>query len=153
MFPSPADRSIGSSPSSSADPLNTFSNQISFSDLEQYQDTSDDDRNVSPTSSESSSKNRYLYPRNDTVENLRPEEIRWLYKEETDKKPKWRVFLGYDSLRLECKFREIQQRKDASSGDIDEEAIIVRGGLYQVDVMKKQCVPIYWTGKSNFNIS
>ena len=137
----------------------------------------------SPTHSTCSatSSTHYVYPRIETVDVLRPEEIRWLYKGERDKK--WTAFIGYDSLRIECKYRELQHRKGTASiaklckkhsatklanadntvdggtptedeqsenGNVDEETINVRGGLYQVNVLEKICFPIYWARTGTF---
>ena len=41
----------------------------------------------------------------ETVEDLGPEEFRWFYKAENDKK--WIPFIGYDSLRIEWKYRDL----------------------------------------------
>lgn len=87
---------------------------------------------------------RYLYPQKEFVEELRPEEIRWFYKHENSKK--WTAFIGYDSLRIECRFRALNLSNE--NGDIDEnERILVRGGLFEVDVNSKKCFPVYWSGK------
>ncbi len=103
----------------------------------------------------SPSKNRYLYPPIDTVESLRPEQVRWFYKEENDKK--WTPFIGYDSLRIECKYREVRHRQDCQklledkdfnadqNDEHDHERIVVRGSLFEVDVIDRRCYPIYWT--------
>ena len=127
---------------------------------------------ISSEASTSSSRSRYLYPKIDTVESLRPEEVRWFYKEIGEKK--WTPFIGYDSLRIECKHRELQHRvivsdakfvpdlsetenpigsgdsspDDCSEIEHDPERINVRGGLYEVDVTRKECYPIYWSATS-----
>ncbi|CAL4069820.1 unnamed protein product, partial [Meganyctiphanes norvegica] len=104
------------------------------------------------------------------VEDLRPEEVRWFYKQETDKK--WTPFIGYDSLRIEWKYRDILQepkvcpdgkessqldKTDSSSctspKDLEEECsvaehIVVRGGLYDVNVKLRRCESIYWKGET-----
>ena len=87
---------------------------------------------------------RYLFPQKEFVEELRPEEIRWFYKNEKAKK--WSPFIGYDSLRIECRYRALGLNDE--TGDIDlNDRILVRGGLYEVDVLKNLCTPVYWTGK------
>jgi hypothetical protein len=103
------------------------------------------------------------------VEDLGPEEYRWFYKAEADKK--WIPFIGYDSLRIEWKFRDLLQnglastQKIASSdfsgengltgtNEVDERpfdlgedgTITVRGGLYEVNVKIKKGQSIYWKG-------
>ena len=81
---------------------------------------------------------------------LRPEEIRWLYRDSGSHQKKWLPFIGYDSLRIECKFRETRARlagNSSSCGNAADELVIVRGGLYEVDVIQKMCAPIYWTAE------
>ncbi|KAK3093034.1 hypothetical protein FSP39_010311 [Pinctada imbricata] len=86
-----------------------------------------------------------LFPTKDHVDHLRPEEIRWFYKSEDDKK--WSPFIGYDSLRLECRYRALETVEDQS--EIDTDVILVRGGLHQVDVASRSMTPVYWTGESS----
>ena len=108
----------------------------------------------------------------DTVEVLRPEEIRWFYKAEADRK--WTMFDGYDSQRIEFKHRDLKHLKHAGdgsddldrpgseendsdpqlpaseqgpTGDSGDDTVSVRGGLYQVDVQKRTCFPIYWSAE------
>ena len=98
--------------------------------------------------SERSSSRRYLYPKKETVETLRPEEVRWMYREEGGKR--WEPFIGYDSLRIECKHRELIHGASQRPDEIDNvEMIVVRGGLYECDVVSRKCYPIYWTGKQS----
>ena len=92
-------------------------------------------------------KNKYLYPTNDIVEELRPEEVRWMYKDSNSKR--WIAFIGYDSLRIECKYRELHYGVGGRSED-NIEMIVVRGGLFEADVVTKNCYPIYWSGKIYF---
>lgn len=112
-------------------------------------DTPMSDLSAASSSTSIASRTRYLFPKIDTVESLRPEEVRWFYKEAGDKK--WTPFIGYDSLRLECKFREVLHRRgnktDAVVDDHDNELINVRGGIYEVDVAKRKCLPVYWSAK------
>lgn len=86
-----------------------------------------------------------LFPVNELVDNLRPEEVRWFYKPKSDKT--WHSFIGYDSLRLECRFRALQAINE-DEDIIDNDVISVRGGLYEVDVALKNCRPVYWSGMS-----
>ena len=98
------------------------------------------------------SRNRYLYPKIDTVEPLRPEQVRWFYKGEGDKK--WLPFIGYDSLRIECQYREAITRTGPQDGlDKRSDLINCRGGLYQVDVVERKCHPVYWNLKGMFSTS
>ncbi|KAL3314271.1 Phospholipase ddhd1 [Cichlidogyrus casuarinus] len=76
--------------------------------------------------------------------------IRWFFKDETAKK--WVPFNGYDSIRIETKFREHRFSFDGSNEDIDtsasldslSEMVLVRGGLFEVSLRFKKCIPIYW---------
>ena len=79
-----------------------------------------------------------------SIEVLRPEEIRWMFREREHKK--WIPFIGYDSLRIECKYRELQQSKctGVAASIRCDEFINVKGGLYEVDVSQMKCMPIYW---------
>lgn len=89
---------------------------------------------------------KYLYPKKEFVEELRPEEIRWFYRQEGDKK--WTPFIGYDSLRIECKYREFAFGIGGTN-ERNVEMILVRGGLYECDVISRKCYPVYWTGIDN----
>jgi len=81
---------------------------------------------------------------------LLPEQIRWMYRDSVRHK-KWIPFIGYDSLRLECKYRETCASSAAalstSSRVIADECVVVKGGLYEVDVVQMKCFPIYWSSK------
>lgn len=151
-FPSPADFTIktprGSSSSSAASSSMTERMYSLDSFLQERSNLSDDedfDLDSSGTRSpfnDSPSHKKYLFPQKEFVDELRPEEIRWFYKNEGEKR--WRAFIGYDSLRIECRYRALACDSD---GDIDvNERILVRGGLYDVEVENKKCHPIYWTG-------
>lgn len=90
---------------------------------------------------------KYLFPKKEFVDHLQPEEVRWFYKKDTDKR--WTAFVGYDSLRIECRFRVQQQHgveglTEAEIADLD--LILVRGGMYEVDVPNGVCNPVYWSG-------
>lgn len=101
-----------------------------------------------------------------TVEILGPEEVRWFYKTEGDKK--WTAFIGYDSIKIEWAYREFVHksitvdRKGTTSelgcdfindSEIPQkEKPVVCGGLYEVDVSSLKGFSIYWKGKSVFKI-
>ncbi|PIK60921.1 putative phospholipase DDHD1 [Apostichopus japonicus] len=74
------------------------------------------------------------------VENLTVTEIRWFYKEDTEKK--WSPFIGYDSCQLEWKFQKLVTVGDLSD---DDDVVLVRGGLYEVDVLNRKCSSVYWS--------
>uniref|UniRef100_T1JGN6 DDHD domain-containing protein n=1 Tax=Strigamia maritima TaxID=126957 RepID=T1JGN6_STRMM len=78
----------------------------------------------------------------DKIEELKAEEVRWFYKHYNDKK--WVPFVGYDSLHLEERYRNLKQEiKDF----LTLEKIYVRGGLYETDVESRVCTSIYWAGE------
>ncbi|XP_068231077.1 phospholipase DDHD1-like [Palaemon carinicauda] len=101
----------------------------------------------------------------ETVEDLGPEMVRWFYKIEADKK--WTPFIGYDSLRIEWKYRNLLQdasispegskKESFASGsehsspkepeNVGVERIVVRGGLYEADVKHRKCESLYWQGE------
>ena len=177
MFPSPADGGLGSFRAGMM-PFG-FEKQNGFA----LRDPSDDDddlsseENTSPPSGTTPlaglSHGHQPCSKAGTVEVLRPEEIRWFYKAEGDRK--WMTFDGYDSQRIEFKHRELEQlqRADAGiegperpaeseadggdqrlpageagpAGDGGDNTVSVRGGLYQVDVLKRTCFPIYWSAE------
>ena len=98
-------------------------------------------------SSSNFSKTRFLWNIEETIEVLRPEQVRWFYREIGNKS--WIPFIGYDSLRIECKYREVQHSENKSKDSTHlkyakEERICVRGSLYEVSVTEKKCYPIYW---------
>ena len=60
------------------------------------------------------------------------------------------LFTGYDSLRLETKFRELSVFKRTSDLESRVEKIIVKSDLFEADVINRICVPIYWSGWNSF---
>ncbi|XP_078592111.1 phospholipase DDHD1-like isoform X2 [Branchiostoma floridae x Branchiostoma japonicum] len=84
----------------------------------------------------------------DVVTDLRPEEVRWFYEtEEPGKKPQWEPFIGYDSLRIETKYRQVHFHQGNTPPEEKVDLIVVRGGVHEVCVATKHCYPIYWSGK------
>lgn len=125
------------------------------------------------------------------VGELRPEEVRWFYKSCSDKR--WIEFSGYDSLRIESKYRHsyrewqyynttfsnLENASESYSGntspidhsalpvessdsvssryecneagaaetDPEQHKIVVRGGMYEVDLNTCKCDSIYWPGR------
>lgn len=82
------------------------------------------------------------------AEPLTPEEIRWFYKDGVDKR--WNEFCGYDSLRIERIYQErqslINESNDGTNGLPPAEKIVVRGGMYDIEIDNMKCVSIYWPG-------
>ncbi|XP_018308594.1 phospholipase DDHD1 isoform X2 [Mycetomoellerius zeteki] len=85
----------------------------------------------------------------DYAEPLTPEEVRWFYKDGVDKR--WNEFCGYDSLRIERIYRErqnlISENNDGTNYLSPAEKIVVRGGMYDVEIDNMKCVSIYWPGE------
>jgi len=85
----------------------------------------------------------------DYAEALIPEEIRWFYKDGVDKR--WNEFCGYDSLRIERIYQERQNLISESNDETNDlppaEKIVVRGGMYDIEIDNMKCVSIYWPGE------
>ncbi|XP_020282078.1 phospholipase DDHD1-like [Pseudomyrmex gracilis] len=83
------------------------------------------------------------------AEPLITEEIRWFYKDGVDKR--WNEFCGYDSFRIENIYQERQnligKNNDETNNLPATEKIVVRGGMYDVDIDNMKCVSIYWPGE------
>ncbi|XP_021941113.1 phospholipase DDHD1-like isoform X2 [Zootermopsis nevadensis] len=125
------------------------------------------------------------------VGELGPDEVRWFYKSDSDKR--WIEFSGYDSLRIESKYRNVyhdwqyynkySNKENSSETCFDETSpigqsalpldisnsasyssecngtgatqtldseqyrIVVRGGMYEVDLNTCKCDSIYWPGE------
>lgn len=80
---------------------------------------------------------------------LKPERVRWFWKEDK----KWVPFNGSDSLAIESTFRhisELELKVEDPSKQLNSPRIYdlptVKGRLYSVDVVARQCSPIYWKG-------
>lgn len=72
-----------------------------------------------------------------------PERVRWFYFENR----KWSPFCGRDSLRIEHCFRRLPMQKNDKNMLPDVyELCSVLGGLYDADVVKRICEPVYWKG-------
>lgn len=100
------------------------------------------------------------YLSKETVEVLGPEEVRWFYKSEGDKK--WTPFIGYDSIKIEWAYRHLLHKSvtndaspiDSFKSDVSYKVIeknntdrpVVCGGLYEVDVSLLKGYSIYWKG-------
>ena len=82
------------------------------------------------------------------VANLTVPQVRWFYKDDTNKK--WLPFIGYDSCQLEYKYRQIYVHDDVPD---EIERIPVIGGLFEVDIVEKKCYAIYWEGETSSSSS
>uniref|UniRef100_A0A672L1H7 Phospholipase DDHD1-like n=1 Tax=Sinocyclocheilus grahami TaxID=75366 RepID=A0A672L1H7_SINGR len=100
--------------------------------------------------------------RGEVVTELGPEEVRWFYKED---KRTWKPFVGHDSLKIELAYRkycelnpnEVKRRDAGEETELDSEsinvdAVCVRGGLYEVDINKKDCYPVYWNQQDHIPV-
>ncbi|XP_014219125.1 phospholipase DDHD1-like [Copidosoma floridanum] len=84
------------------------------------------------------------------AEPLLPKEIRWMYKEDVNKR--WVEFCGYDSLRIENAWRQRQCAANENGNGSDSgriERVIVRGGMYDADLENMKCISIYWPGEES----
>uniref|UniRef100_A0A0X3NVM8 C20G8.02-like WWE domain-containing protein n=1 Tax=Schistocephalus solidus TaxID=70667 RepID=A0A0X3NVM8_SCHSO len=73
---------------------------------------------------------------------LPPENVRWFFGPAGLDTSKYEPFRGYDSIRLETKFREsvIQQFSDESLAEL----VVVRDDLFEANITEGTCLPIYW---------
>jgi hypothetical protein len=85
-----------------------------------------------------------------TFDPLKPERVRWFYKSDPKK---WTKFDGFDSLNIEYRYRaNFGNEEEASSLNgsfnyyFQNFTVVVRGGLYEVDLLKKKCTSIFWPG-------
>lgn len=85
----------------------------------------------------------------EAIQGLKADRVRWFVKEDK----KWQPFNGYDSLSIENCYRKIldlEIREEDSSKILNTSSIYemptVKGGLYEVDVVARECKPIYWKG-------
>lgn len=83
-------------------------------------------------------------------EPLLPENVRWFYKSDSKR---WTKFDGFDSLNIEYRYRaNFGSEEEASclNGSFNyffgNYTVVVRGGLYEVDLLKKKCTSIFWPG-------
>ncbi|XP_059482116.1 phospholipase DDHD1-like isoform X1 [Neocloeon triangulifer] len=100
----------------------------------------------------------YEYWNEDSViSELTAGEVRWFYKSDTDKR--WTEFNGYDSHQIEFLYRQYNQEwlqvyteQQGNGGEgvgvkIPKHQIVVRGGMYEVDVHSWKGYSIFWPGE------
>lgn len=122
------------------------------------------------------------------IRELAVDQVRWFYKSDTDKQ--WVPFSGFDSLRIEERYRQHRHHhhadlptpnqpsasrsessnsastssmddsvyfdacstgysdSDSPSASLPRDHIVVRGGMYEVNIEKRKCVSIFWPGKN-----
>lgn len=141
----------------------------------------------------SDSTSVYMASDDEPVDELKPELVRWFYKNFSDKQ--WTEFNGYDSLRIENRYRQLSELelkwfsnsvrnlkpnvtdRSSSSSPIPFDSpkrltpsdarktpdyllgqecsptsevcdrVVVRGGLYEVDLLQRTCASIFWPGE------
>ena len=134
-----------SSPSIAPHPLNA--SFLYSSDEESDGESKNQSSSSSSISENIERESSYEIIEEKIVTSLSPHSIRWFYKENSDKK--WIQFSGYDSLCIEQKYEELSaaEMDAARISEIKnpETLVDVRNGLYEVDVTKRRCTPIYWT--------
>ena len=86
----------------------------------------------------------------ETLQPLKADRVRWFVNEDK----KWIPFNGSDSLAIERCYRPIldfESRVEESTKLLNTSPIyempVVKGGLYEVDVLARECKPIYWKGR------
>lgn len=91
----------------------------------------------------------------DALQALKPDRVRWFVKEDK----KWTPFNGSDSLAIERCYLQIlalENRIEDSTKPLNTSSIYemptVKGGLYEVDVVARECKPIYWKGWCNIRV-
>lgn len=81
---------------------------------------------------------------------LSVEAVRWFYCVNK----RWIEFCGNDSIRIEQAWRlrsTFENSDNCENNKLQtQEKIVVRGGIYDVDLDKMKCLSIYWPG--NYNI-
>lgn len=85
-----------------------------------------------------------------TFEPLRPEKVRWFYRSDSKR---WTKFDGFDSLNIEYRYRanfgneeEVSCMDESFNYFVGQKTIVVRGGLYEVNLLEKKCSSIFWPG-------
>lgn len=147
--------------------LETDNNVLTLEDTQNYPSAS----NESPrrNSTFNGKEEVLLAPSQDVdkiVDILSPSEIRWFYREITNKT--WIPFGGHDTLNIETAFRNLPVDvrhifkkyspklennsalgEDESKGDGSSTfpKVLVLGGLYEVDLVLRSCSSIYWPGE------
>ncbi|KAL5108854.1 Phospholipase DDHD1 [Taenia crassiceps] len=81
----------------------------------------------------------------DDSNSLNPTRVRWFYKEEATKR--WIPFGGYDSITIEISYLSLLKTRESghSVEQVDSSRpLLVRDGLYEVDIIAHHCYPVYW---------
>eukprot|EP00795_Rhopilema_esculentum_P013592 gene13592-4487_t len=75
----------------------------------------------------------------DELRDLQKNKVRWFYKEGK----KWIPFNGKDSLVMEEEWQALQKETDVGMSEKPSKPT-VRGKLFEVDLLQRQCSPLYW---------
>ena len=164
MFNSNTDNKTFSLANIIEEQLNNIS--LGGSNLGLETDTNDLNLDEGATFERPETLNRKLKDADKVIEGLCPGEIRWFYKNSSKT---WIELGGYDTLQLEAALRklppelQVPQFKESPSKPLSPTAtfkqngdspqypnvpkILVRGGLYEVDLFTRTGASIYWPGK------
>ncbi|EUB55450.1 Phospholipase DDHD1 [Echinococcus granulosus] len=81
----------------------------------------------------------------DDSNSIKPTRVRWFYKDEATKR--WIPFSGYDSIIIELNYLNLLKTRGSghSVETVDSlRPLLVREGLYEVDIVTNHCYPVYW---------
>ncbi|CDS36238.1 phospholipase DDHD1 [Echinococcus multilocularis] len=81
----------------------------------------------------------------DDSNSIKPTRVRWFYKDEAIKG--WIPFSGYDSIIIELNYLNLLKTRGSvhSVETVDRlRPLLVREGLYEVDIVTNHCYPVYW---------
>ncbi|VDP72054.1 unnamed protein product [Echinostoma caproni] len=76
-------------------------------------------------------------------EEIPVESVRWFYGRGSAHANTWKAFCGADSINIENGFRAMRHNRDASF----DGKVVVRAGLFEVDLHTNLCNPIFWPGE------
>uniref|UniRef100_A0A0C9RDA9 DDHD1_2 protein n=1 Tax=Fopius arisanus TaxID=64838 RepID=A0A0C9RDA9_9HYME len=117
-----------------------------FADIEPFSETPLENPRIEEIEVDSLVQNGMDTGEEPYAEPLTPQEIRWFYKDQVDKR--WVEFCGYDSLRIENAWRnKSEKERNANEIDNDCERVVVKGGMYDVTLDDMKCVSIFWAGE------
>ncbi len=77
---------------------------------------------------------------------LKPLNVRWFFKDEEEQN--WTPFSCFDSVNIEGAFlRSLQSNGSLHNGLSNNTRLLVRDGLFEANIVERQCYPVYWEGK------
>merc|ERR1719354_1299525 len=121
------------------------SRDVESRDVEDYSDLEDGLEQLKKEESQSSANDIELKDYKE-VEPLQEDEVRWFYESKDNKGrvTKLKPMVGYDSLRVERAYRDLLQNVHAPT-----ERLLIRGGLFEVNVRGMVCYPVSWLATSS----